>query len=585
MPDCYVQISIKLWKKVSSAAFFLPFTLRLHYTFFYTMKPPYSLIHFIINRALSGAGKQFISSTDKVAKIQETLLLETIRRNENSDFGRAYSFASITDIESFKKNVPISTYQDYQNRIVQMKTRDNGILTEENTLLFEPTSGSKSGSKLIPYTRSLKNEFTRAVNVWLYDIYKQYPGVKKGSHYWSISPVLEEKTFFETSIPIGFEDDSDYLGVVGKFINTIFTVPSEIKKISRMEDFQYITSCFLMNEQSLSLVSVWNPRFFTLLLDCIFQNHERIIRDIFDGTLSVQEKSPKLVALFKKDRRRARELERIFSRGDDKQDILHHIWPHLILISAWADGYSKQGAKLVADLFPHVVYQPKGLISTEGMVSFPLTEAGGSIPAYMSHFLEFLPIGEETKSVAIHELEVGKRYSVVMTTGGGFYRYRLGDIIEVTNRWRGLPVITFISREATFDLVGEKLSEDFVKLSLQKVSAMMNVQPSFKLFTPNMEKEPYFYTLFIELSGEKHNVNILPKMREAMEIALCENYHYRYARSLGQLGEIRLFHVTRDGEQQFINRFLSEGKRLGDIKPLFFDARQDWDTYFTGNFI
>jgi len=42
-------------------------------------------------------------------------------------------------------------------------------LTEEPVLLLEPTSGSTSAKKLIPYTRGLQREFSSAIGKWLWD--------------------------------------------------------------------------------------------------------------------------------------------------------------------------------------------------------------------------------------------------------------------------------------------------------------------------------------------------------------------------------------------------------------------------------
>jgi len=34
----------------------------------------------------------------------------------------------------------------------------------------------------------------------------------------------------------------------------------------------------------------------------------------------------------------------------------------------------------------------------------------------------------------VHELERGRLYSVILTTGGGLYRYALGDVVTVVGR-------------------------------------------------------------------------------------------------------------------------------------------------------
>ena len=39
----------------------------------------------------------------------------------------------------------------------------------------------------------------------------------------------------------------------------------------------------------------------------------------------------------------------------------------------------------------------------------------------------------------IDEVEVGKRYELVLTTISGFYRYRMGDVVEVVGFHEELP--------------------------------------------------------------------------------------------------------------------------------------------------
>ena len=61
------------------------------------------------------------------------------------------------------------------------------------------------------------------------------------------------------------------------------------------------------------------------------------------------------------------------------------------MISCWADGNSGPAARTLAALFPQAQVRAKGLIATEGFVSFPWERCDGAVLAVRSHFLEFLP--------------------------------------------------------------------------------------------------------------------------------------------------------------------------------------------------
>jgi hypothetical protein len=129
------------------------------------------------------------------------------------------------------------------------------------------------------------------------------------------------------------------------------------------------------------------------------------------------------------------------------------------------------------------------LISTECFVSLPLTGRAGAVLALRSHFLEFVPHGSEDETLLAHELDEGGRYSVVVTTGDGLYRYRMGDIVEVTGRFERCPLIRFFGKE---DLVsgrfGEKLDERHVREALRVALARHAPDARFAMLA--FEQEP-----------------------------------------------------------------------------------------------
>ena len=74
---------------------------------------------------------------------------------------------------------------------------------------------------------------------------------------------------------------------------------------------------------------------------------------------------------------------------------------------------------------------------------------------------------------------------MVLTTGGGLYRYRLQDLVEVTGHTApggGCPVLRFVGREGhVSDWFGEKLHERHVRTALEGVLAAGALQPEFAM--------------------------------------------------------------------------------------------------------
>src|SRR6185436_1736085 len=90
----------------------------------------------------------------------------------------------------------------------------SNVLTSDKVELLEPTSGTtRRGSKLIPYTRSLRRQFQRAIAAWIWDLMRYRPAARNGRAYWSISPAFGGRRHTLQGVPIGFDDDTAYLGL------------------------------------------------------------------------------------------------------------------------------------------------------------------------------------------------------------------------------------------------------------------------------------------------------------------------------------------------------------------------------------
>lgn len=471
---------------------------------------------------------------------QQEILRATLHRNIDSEFGRAHRFASIRSVRDFRAAVPISTWDDYAGPADRIARGEPGVLTTERVRLLEPSSGSTSASKLVPYTRSLKAEYQRGLKPWLHDLYRAYPRLLRGRSYWSITPpgaaLAELRGQYAASpngVPIGFDEDSDYLGPVAKrLVNLVFAVPPEVARTTDTDAFLDATCRHLLAAGDLALVSVWNPTLLMILLDRMRERADALLADPPDHDL------PDLPA------GRRDKVAGALRDGDWRA-----VWPGLTVISCWADAAAAGPAAALASRFPGVVVQPKGLLATEGSVSLPLVAAGGPVLSARSHFFEFVEAeaadasASDADALMAHELRVGGRYGVLLTTGGGLYRYRLGDLVEVTGRFGVLPVLRFLGRlDRVSDLVGEKLSEAFVTAVLAACGVPRAT---------------------LAAAGDHYDLRTAmpdPQAAARVDDALRANFHYDHARRLGQLGPVRPAAHPAEG--------LRPGRaRLGDVKP------------------
>jgi hypothetical protein len=506
---------------------------------------------------------RFQRAAEHAEETQTSLLLNYLRTNANTEYGRLHQFESITSPKQFQKQVPLTTYDVYTEYIERIGEGQPSILTTDPVRMFELSSGSTAASKLIPYTHSLKAEFQRGIDAWIYNLYTNIPELQRGPAYWSITPLVDGKRFTSGGIPIGFESDSAYLGLFGKLlVDSVMAVPNAVKNISNVDSFRYVTLLCLLRQPNLRLISIWNPTYLNLLLAPLAEWWESLLSDIERGTVSRQD----VELRFTPKPELSRHLKKL-----DSADYAS-IWPHLHLISCWMDGASVPYARQLEEMFLHVRLQRKGLLATEAFVSVPIIGVEGSVLSINSHFFEF--INDSGEPLLAHQIQKGKTYSVVVTTGGGFYRYQLQDVIEVIGHWKQTPRIRFVSKaDHISDWFGEKLEERFVANVLENVFEAHHISPVFAMLAPENNDNHFRYVLYLE------NDDCGKNLATDLDKALRENFHYDYCRKLGQLAEAQVIHVTR-GAKSYLYACQARGQKLGNIKPSMLQKNIGWREWF-----
>jgi GH3 auxin-responsive promoter len=502
-------------------------------------------------------------------RAQEERLRAILARNAVSAFGRAHGFHDVTSLAAFQRRVPLQDWDDVRPWVDRISQGETSVLTSEPVRVLESTGGS-TAAKRIPYTASLQAEFRAAISPWIFDLYRRRPRLLRGLAYWSITPIVTPPA--AGAVPIGFDDDAAYLGARWqRLVDATLAVPSAVRHVADLEAFRYVTLRFLLQARDLALVSVWHPSFLTLLLDALGPHFEALLRDLHDGTLTApaplgERLRATLLSRLRASPVRSREVEAAGPEAPTR------IWTRLALVSCWADGHASQLLPALRARLPGVEIQPKGLLATEGCVTIPFE--GAQPLAIRAHVFEFLE-GEDAR--LSHELEVGHRYSVVLTTGGGLYRYRLHDLVEVTGRLEQTPTLRFLGKEEQVaDLVGEKLEETFVARCLQ--GTLGEVGAGFAVLAPDRTASPAGYTLYLDHPPPE-------TLALRLEVALAEHGDYRYARALGQLAAVRVFQIEGGGgAATYLEACRRTGQRLGDVKPLALSRRDDWSGVFAGRY-
>ena len=328
--------------------------------------------------------RTFHRSVKDTEKAQKEILETILGKHQYTVYGQQHSFANLSSPRDFQGSRAPKHLRRLREPFIQSRIAEGeqNVLTGERVRLLEPTSGSTSASKLIPYTSSLQKAFMRGIAPWIADLFRHYPSLLTGAAYWSISPVLQTNKYSPGGIPIGFEEDSAYLGTFGAWLSkAIMAAPGDIRFIKNSESFRYATLFFLLQREDLRLISVWNPTFLTLLLKPLEAWGDQLATDVEKGQLSVDIEKD-LKARLERHAGPSPRRAAVIRQALQTDDVTQHLWPHLRLISCWTDANAAPFAKDLQTLFPHVTFQGKGLLSTEAFVSLPLTKTEAPCPRH-----------------------------------------------------------------------------------------------------------------------------------------------------------------------------------------------------------
>lgn len=495
------------------------------------------LLFKVLSLALRKRRARFERALTNPRLAQTRAFQEILRLASATKYGQIRALDEKTSLAEFRRRVPIVTYDDIESWIAKERAGDAGVIAPEEVLFFEPTSGSSGSRKWIPYTQRLKSSFHNMFLLWLEDLITNGPRLRIGSAWMSVSLAPEAVT--------GLKDDSEYLcGAWSWLLRRFLAVPSDIRNLKDENTFCHVLSVCLIARADLEVVSIWNPSLFRMVMTYIETNRDRVIADARRGRLQAEGQTFLFPRLSETRSALFREKEIDWSA----------VWPDLRLISCWGGAHASSFVAPLRRKFPNAMVQEKGLLATEAPLTIPWIRAGSFVPLVDEVFFEF-----EDSQGRLHLLDgvsEGESYQVIFSQKGGLLRYRIGDVVKVTGRYLGSPLLEFTGRaDAVSDVVGEKLHETFVASALNSVELGAG---SFLCLFPFQDSNGWRYIL----AGENLSADAATKADEALQ----ENFHYAVARRQGQL--LAVVSIDCVQIQQVLQAVLVErGMKLGDIKP------------------
>ncbi|MES2642766.1 MAG: GH3 auxin-responsive promoter family protein [Myxococcota bacterium] len=485
------------------------------------------------------AWQRFRRASTAVRATQHQQLRTLVALAAPSAYGRSIDLQRVDDPDRFQREVPIVDHDTLRPWIDRVAAGEPAVFTTEPVEMLERTGGSSGAEKLVPYTARLRAEFAEAVGVWMVDLHRRVPGLLGGPSYWSVSRAVRRAETTAGGMRVGFDVDAEYFGPLARqVIARLMAVPGTVAASPDIEAWRHATAGHLLACADLGFVSVWSPTFLTRLMEWMGANRAALAAT-----------SPAVAD------RLARAWTGTHLHGPT-------LWPRLMVISAWGDAFAAAQVGAMRAPFPGVAFQPKGVLATEGVVSFPLGplpfDDGAGVLAVTSHVLELRDLSDG-RVVWPDAARVGGRYQPLLTTGNGFLRYALPDELEVVGHLGQIPRVRLRGRlDRGSDLVGEKLTAAFVAEAL-------GPSPGFAMLLPaSIASGGLGYVLVLDRAGAHTSATV--------DTALCAGAQYGYARALGQLApaEVR---VVPDAWARWEAALEAAGLTLGDQKPLALETR------------
>ncbi|KAL8130674.1 hypothetical protein V2J09_019829 [Rumex salicifolius] len=177
----------------------------------------------------------------------------------------------------------------------------------------------------------------------------------------------------------------------------------------------------------------------------------------------------------------------------------------------------------------------------------------------------------EEDPVPLSKVKVGQEYEVVLTTFTGLYRYRLGDIVEVSGFHKGTPKLNFLCRRKLILTVNiDKNTEKDLQVVVEKGSQLLKARSSTSAevvdFTSHADvaRHPGHYVIYWEVKGDVEG-DVMEECCREMDKAFMD-HGYVVSRKTNSIGPLELCIVGNGTFKKVLDLYVSNGAALSQFK-------------------
>lgn len=322
---------------------------------------------------------------------QHHLLLHLLNYASETRFGKKYGFNHLKNYNEFSHRVPVNGYEDLQPYFNSIKNKEDNVLWPGRVRYFAKSSGTTDRSKYIPLTTdAIDKNHVKGGKDLMAVYYNRFPNSKvfAGKSFITGGSITEKWG------DIGVGDVSAVL-------------------LHRMPEWlQY----FREPSRQIATMSNWNEKV------------EAIAQRIANENITTLSGVPNWMMVIMK---RVLEIS--------QRDTIAEVWPNLELFVHGGIDFTPYKPR-----FETLVGKPIRYINTynasEGFFAFQDSDDEGMLlHTGCGVYYEFIPFSEfalnaNTQNIVnINNVELNKKYALVISTNTGLWRYAIGDVIEFTS--------------------------------------------------------------------------------------------------------------------------------------------------------
>ncbi|MFH4968566.1 GH3 auxin-responsive promoter family protein [Gaetbulibacter sp. M240] len=400
-------------------------------------------------------------------EVQNELLMYLIDFAKDTEFGKTYDFASITNYNTFAERVPIKNYDGWQDAIERSRSGEQNIFWPTTIKWYAKSSGTtRSKSKFIPVSMQSLEDCHYAASKDLLCMYFNNNEDSKLFTGKSLRLGGSKKLYKENGTISG--DLSAILIDNMPFWAEFSSTPSN--KVSLMSDWEFKMQAIVdetidENVTSLAGVPSWMLVLLNNVLETTGKNH------------------------------------------------IHEVWPNL-------EVYFHGGVS-----FTPYVNQYQKLLPKSGFKYYEIYNASEGFFAIQDQndsdelllmldygiFYEFIPMSvyetAEEHAIPLSQVKLGENYAIIITTNAGLWRYKIGDTVRFTSL---SPYRIKISGRTKhhINVFGEELIIENAEVALKKVCKQTGAEvidyTAAPIFMKGKEKGAHEW--LIEFKAEPENI-------------------------------------------------------------------------------